>query len=501
MPAFINNIRKQINDYWNNLERKQKIQIGIIALLLIGSISLLVYIINRPNYEVLYTDLSVKDAGAVVDKLKNELKIPYKITGNGNTIMVPAQYKNEARMKLATEGIPQEGFSFNDAMNNSLATTDQERKQKYIYFVQNEIQNTLKAIDGVQDAKVNIVVPDQNNFVLSNNETSSSAAVMLQLKPGAALTQQQINGIINFVSKSVEGLKPDNITLIDGNGKILVAQNENSAENANSQYSLQTKVQNDLQNNIQTLLEQVFGPGNVIVRANVNLNFDKQVQDRVEWQPVIDNKGIVRSTQELKEIANGSNSGAVTGQTNNNPPQYQTANNGNSNYNKTDTTINYEINQIKTTLTSAQGKIQNISLGVVVNSNNLSSTMKQQITDLVSNAAGGKNVTVSVQGIKFNTDLLNQMKSEKKPSFPYLWLLLVAGLLIVGGFSYIMAKKKKKETLPVNNLEEAVSIAEPIENIEIPTDEKDEKRKQIEKLIKQKPDIVAQLIRTWLNEE
>ncbi|MGF7399659.1 flagellar basal-body MS-ring/collar protein FliF [Thermoanaerobacterium thermosaccharolyticum] len=504
MPAFINNIRSQINNFWNKFDKKQKIQIGIISLLLISSIALLVYIINRPNYEVLYSDLSVKDAGAVVDKLKNELKIPYKIEGNGSTILVPAQYKDEARMQLATEGIPQDGFSFSDAMNNSLATTDQERKEKYIYFVQNEIQNTLKTIDGVQDAKVNIVVPDENNFVLSNNDNSSTAAVMLQLKPGVTLTNQQINGITNFVSKSVEGLSPDKVTIIDGNGKVLVAQNDNSLDGASSQYALQMKVQNDLQNNIQSLLEQVFGPGNVIVRASVNLNFDKQVQDKVEWQPVIDNNGIIRSTQTIKEIANGSSNGGTSGTSSNNPggPSYPTPNGGNSNYSKTDTTINYEINQIKTTLTSAQGKIQNISLSVVVNNNNLSPTMKQQLTDLVSNAAGGKNVSVSVMGIKFNTDLLNQMKNTQKQTFPYVWLIILGALLLAGGVFYAM-KKKNKELIPATNLEEAMSTEEPgkeIEELDV-TSEKDEKMKQIEKFIKQKPDIVAQLIRTWLNEE
>ncbi|MDI6604108.1 MAG: flagellar basal-body MS-ring/collar protein FliF [Thermoanaerobacteraceae bacterium] len=500
MPVFINNIKNQAVDYWNKLETKRKYQIGIISLLIIGSIVLLVYLINRPNYEVLYSGLNVKDAGAVIDKLKNDIKIPYKITGNGSTIMVPAQYKDEVRMKLATEGIPQGGFSFNDAMNNSLATTDQERRQKYLYFVQNEIQNSLKTIDGVQDAKVNIVVPDQNNFALSNNESTASAAIMLVLKNGTTLSAQQINGITSYVSKSIEGLKPENVTIIDGNGKILVAQNDNNTDNANNQFELQNKVQNDLQNNIQSLLEQVFGPGNVIVRANVSLNFDKEVTDKVEWQPVIDNKGIVRSTQELKEVATGGAQGSPNGTPNNNTPQYPGSSNNNSSYNKTDTTINYEINQIKTTLTSAQGKIQKISLGVVVNNNNLNSSMKQQISDLVSNAAGGKNVSVTVQGIKFNTDLLNQMKNQKNAAgFPYVWILLISVLIMIGVYSYLMFKRKKAAESLTG--EEAVSLIRPIEEIDVEATEKDEKKKQIEKFIKQKPEIVAQLIRTWLSEE
>jgi len=504
MPDYLKTLKEQANNYWNKFERKQKIQIGIIAILLIGSISLLVYILNKPNYEVLYTDLNTKDAGAVVDKLKNEFKIPYELSNNGSTILIPSQYKDEVRMKLATEGIPQGGFSFQDAMNNSLATTDQERRQKYLYFVQNEIRNSLKTIDGVQDAVVNIVVPDQNNLVLSNSSNSATAAVMLTLKNNVTLSAVQINGIIDFVAKSVEGLKPENVTLIDSNGKILTAQVDSNLESADTQFKMQNKVQQDLQNSIQTLLEQVFGPGNVAVRTNVTLDFDKKTEDRIEYQPVQgnDNKGIIRSVQDLKEKATGTNSQSDVGQVSNNPPKFPTGSNGTSDYNKSETTINYEINQIKTSLVSAQGKISNISVAVVVNKN-LNDSMKQQISDLVTNAAGGKLVTVSVQGIQFNQDLLKQMQTKTKTQrtiLPYLLSGILAALLLGGIISVVAIRKKKKE-LQVSPEEEALSMIEQIEEIDIDASEKDEKKKQIEKFIKQKPEIVAQLIRTWLNEE
>ncbi|MGB9679892.1 MAG: flagellar basal-body MS-ring/collar protein FliF [Thermoanaerobacteraceae bacterium] len=504
MPDYLKTLKEQANNFWNKFERKQKIQIGIIAILLIGSISLLVYILNKPNYEVLYTDLNAKDAGVVVDKLKNEFKIPYELSNNGSTILIPSQYKDEVRMKLATEGIPQGGFSFQDAMNNSLATTDQERRQKYLYFVQNEIRNSLKTIDGVQDAVVNIVVPDQNNLVLSNSSNSATAAVMLTLKNNVTLSAVQINGIIDFVAKSVEGLKPENVTLIDSNGKILTAQVDSNLESADTQFKMQNKVQQDLQNSIQTLLEQVFGPGNVAVRTNVILDFDKKTEDRIEYQPVQgnDNKGIIRSVQDLKEKATGTNSQTSVGQSSNNPPVNPSGSNGTSDYNKSETTINYEINQIKTSLVSAQGKISNISVAVVVNKN-LNDSMKQQISDLVTNAAGGKLVTVSVQGIQFNQDLLKQMQAKTKTQstiLPYLLSGILAALLL-GGIIAVVAIRKKKKDIQVSPEEEALSMIEQIEEIDIDASEKDEKKKQIEKFIKQKPEIVAQLIRTWLNEE
>ncbi|MGB9809636.1 MAG: flagellar basal-body MS-ring/collar protein FliF, partial [Caldanaerobacter sp.] len=242
MPQAISNFKEQLLNLWNKFDKRQKIQLTVIAILIFVSISLLVYIANRPNYVVLYSDLSLKDAGIVVEKLKSEFKVPYKLSDNGTTILVPAQYKDEIRMKLATEGIPQGGFSFQEAMNNSLSTTDQERRQKYLYFVQNEIQNSLKTIEGVEDAIVNIVVPDQNAFVLSTNTTQATAAVLLTLKPGATLTPSQVKGIVDFVSKSVEGLKPENVTVIDSTGKILIPENDSIAENATNQFALQKKV-------------------------------------------------------------------------------------------------------------------------------------------------------------------------------------------------------------------------------------------------------------------
>lgn len=511
MPEFITNFKDQFANFWSKFDKKQKIQLGIIAILVFVGISLLVYISNRPNYVTLYSELSMKDAGIIVEKLKNDFKIPYKISNDGTTILVPAKYKDEIRMKLATEGIPQGGFSFQDAMNNSLATTDQERRQKYLYFVQNEIQNSLKTIEGVQNAIVNIVVPDQNTFVLSNTANQATAAVMLTLKPWTTLSPSQIKGIIDFVSKSVEGLKPENVTIIDNNGRILTGETDTTAEDANNQFTLQKKVQQDLQNSIQTLLEQVFGPGNVVVRTNVILNFDKKTKDTIEYIPFKedDNKGIVRSVQELREKASGTQNITPGVVDNNIGSNYKSSSGGTSDYNKTETTINYEISQIKTSLIEAQGKIENISVAVVVNQD-LNDSMKQQIADLVTKAAGGDSlVKVSVQGIQFNQgeQKTAQRPSEASKGIPvYLWGILAA-LALGGILSLIMAiRRKKKETPLITSQEEVLATAEPVTEAmeaikEIDLSEKDEKKKQIEKLIKEKPDIVVQLIRTWLNEE
>lgn len=135
-----------------------------------------------------------------------------------------------------------------------------------------------------------------------------------------------------------------------------------------------------------------------------------------------DNKGIVRSIQELKEKATGTQGGSPAGTATNNPPVISTTGNGTSDYNRTEITINYEINQIKTSLVQAQGKIENISIAVVINQN-LNNSMKQQIADLVTKAAGGDSlVQVSVQGMQFNQDLLKQCSSRQKLQREYQYM-------------------------------------------------------------------------------
>ncbi|SHE95133.1 flagellar M-ring protein FliF [Caldanaerobius fijiensis DSM 17918] len=516
MKDILNKYGAQLKEYWNNLNKSQKIKIVLILAITLASVSTLMAIVTRPHYVVLYSGLSQKDAGAVVEKLKSDFKIPYKIENGGSTILVPQQYRDEIRMQLATQGLPQSGFTIDDAFkNSSLGMTDMERQKRYIYFLQNEIADAIRTINGVQDAQVLIVVPDDSTFVLSSDRQEATAAIKVTLQPGATLNRQQVNGIVQFVSKSIQQLKPQNITLIDQNGTIL-----NSSDNGegydigavNSQYELQREIETNIKNNVQSLLEQVFGPGNVAVRVNARLNFDTQKENSVEYSPVVDTNGIIRSIQDIKETqSNGNGTGGPVGASSNGTAgnTQVTGNPSSSNYTKTDRTINYEINEIRREIQKAKGSIQNLSVAVVINKNNLSPAVKQQVAQLVANATGARVNDVMVDSIPFNRSLANQMaqlaqqQAMARTRTNIIFGILGAALLFGGIFAYSFLKKRRTSSIQPQvaaPLEADTGISE--DNVLVDKlSQTSVYRKELEKLIKEKPDVIAQLIKTLLQQD
>lgn len=518
MKDILNKYSAQLKDYWNNLNKSQKIKVILILVITLVSVSTLMAIVTKPHYVILYSGLSQKDAGAVVEKLKSDFKIPYKLEDGGSTILVPQQYRDEIRMELATQGLPQSGFTIDDAFkNSSLGMTDMERQKRYIYFLQNEIADAIKTINGVQDAQVLIVVPDDSTFVLSSDKQEATAAIKITLQPGVTLSRQQVDGIVQFVSKSIQQLKPENVTVIDQNGTILNSSNSAGGYDigaVNSQYELQQEIENGLRQNVQSLLEQVFGPGNVVVRVSAKLNFDTQKENSVQYSPVIDTNGIIRSIQDIKETqTNGNGAGGVAGTPSNGGSTggstQVTGSQSNGTYTKTDRTINYEINEIQKEIEKAKGGIDSLSVAVVINSNNLSPTVKQQVAQLVANATGAKVNDVVVDSMSFNKSLANQMaqmaqqQATARTRANIVLGILGAVLLFGGMMAYNVTKRKKASAVQAKA---AVSLAPDtgVSEDNILVDKLNQTsvyRKELEKLIKEKPDVVAQLIKTLMQQD
>ena len=193
------------------------------------------------------------------------------------------------------------------------------------------------------------------------------------------MNDEQVRGIVFLVTRSVEGLKPDNITVVDNFGRILsdgidFSQEKASKDVINSQIAIQNKFQEQLQSSVKSLLEQVFGPGNVVVRVSAQLNFDEKTVENKLFDPVDEEtgEGIIRSMQELKEHFSGTGSvpqgepGDVS-----NPPSYNQTETGDSDYDKSETVKNFEINESHENLKVAQGAVKKLSVSVVINNKEL----------------------------------------------------------------------------------------------------------------------------------
>ncbi len=172
-----------------------------------------------PSYTVIYSNLELKDAANVIARLK-ELKIPYEIREEGRAIAVPKERADEARLGLAEKGLPLGGAVGWEIFDQArLGATDFDRRIQFIRAISGELGRTIMRITAVDDARVQIVIPETRLFEVT--KAPVTASVLLKLKPGYQLTREQVSGIIHLVASSVENLKPENVTIVDIYGNIL----------------------------------------------------------------------------------------------------------------------------------------------------------------------------------------------------------------------------------------------------------------------------------------
>lgn len=177
---------------------------------------------GNKGYTVIYSNLALKDAANVIARLK-EMAIPYEIRENGKAIAVPKEKADQARLGLAEENLPAGGVVGWEIFDESkLGATDFDRRIQLIRAISGELSRTIRRIEAVEDARVQIVLPETRLF--AETVIPVTASVMLRLKPGAELSAAKINGIVHLVASSVENLQTENVTVIDDTGRILTAE-------------------------------------------------------------------------------------------------------------------------------------------------------------------------------------------------------------------------------------------------------------------------------------
>jgi len=288
------------------------------------------------------------------------MNIPWKDTNGGTTILVEKENINKARMNLAVEGFPNKDFSWNDALNsnNSFTMTSEEKRVRFLRAQMTELAKTIQTLDGVSDSEVHLTVPESSNFLVEDNSKNSKASVVVTLKPGYRLSDEQVNGIVMIVANAVEGLKPENVSVHDSSGQIL-NNNQEDTENYSitNQMNMQDEVKYNVEQSIKSLLSKIYGANNVDVAVNVKLDFDKVITESSEFSTPIEGEtnGLIRSVTELKEqVINGSD-GGVPGTDSNSQDitNYEELDGGNSKYDKENRTINYELNEIRRNIVKA----------------------------------------------------------------------------------------------------------------------------------------------------
>lgn len=517
---YLQEIKHRAIEFWQSRNRAQKVKIIVFAVAIISSLSVMLYIINRPVYVPLYTNLDVKDAAEIAKKL-DENNIRYRLEDQGETILVDPEQRYKIRLILAQEGLPKGGsIGFDEVFSQSrLGTTEWERRIQYNQALQGELSRAIEMMKSVERAKVYIVQQEDTLFIEPNAIHEPSAAVFLQLKAGNEMTNEEIMGIINLISYSVKNMKPENVTVVDQYGRTLsnipLSQEEDAPGTINNQLIIQNSFQNQLQANVQSLLEQIFGPGNVAVRVNAELNFDKKTVQNKLFTPVNEEtgEGIVRSIQELREYFSGTGADpvGVPGVDTNTPPGYDQVGTGESEHQRTEVIKNFDINETLETLTVMPGAVNRLTVSVVIN-RELSESDKESIASMVGNAIGydPERDQISVEGMEFQNEMARLLADEvarQQREQQRMRIYRIAGIVLVALLAFIAIRTiiSKRRKLEEEELAEemlamqqaAVSKTEE-ESLEV---KDNEIYRKIERHARRNPEDVAKVIKTWLIED
>ncbi len=530
----------EILSIFNKLSFQQKILIGGGILLAVVLIGVSFMFLNEPTYSTLYTGLHEEDASKVIEQLTSS-KIPYKIEDNGKTIKVPQDKVYEVRFSLAGKGIPGSGTVGYEIFDKStMGMSDFMQKLNYQRALEGELAKTISQQDGIEGARVHLVIPQKSIF--KDEDKQPTASVVLKLRGNYALSKTNIAAILNLVSGSVEGLLPNKVTLIDTKGRLLSKESDDTelAYSSSKQYEIKENVESYLSEKAQSILDNVVGYGNAMVQVNADINFDQVEKTMTTFDP---NSQVAISEQTGKADNTGKNSGDSTAQTTQN------------------STTNYEINKTIEKVIGSSGNIKRLSIAVVVN--DVSKEVKQgnktnvvttprtpeqlnKFADVVKNAVGfdnTRNDQFSIESMPFELNKVEDIPASSGSIFDNYnqWsglVLMVVGIIasafilkslmfklknekiVIGtygggagaidGYSsssssldralpasssqsaQLLSNPRRKELLPVGDIEDEISEEAII---------KKNQHEKIQNYVTKNPADAAKLINAWLHEE
>ena len=274
---------------------------------IVGGSVLGLSLLQKETYQTLFAGLSTEDASVIVSKLK-ELKVPYKLTLGGSAISVPKDKVYDVRLQLAGQnalpGGGGVGFELFDKTNYGM--TEFMQNINYKRAIQGELSRTINQMPEVKSSRVHIAIPEKTLF--TDREKAVTASVFLKVRSGKSLSKEQVAGMVHLVSGSIEGLKPDNVTIVDSFGKILYKAGSSGTDMAMSgqQFELQKNVERTVEESVQSMLNRFIPANKSIIRANVELNLRKVEKVEEEYDP---NKRVPTNERKSRERSVNKTSG------------------------------------------------------------------------------------------------------------------------------------------------------------------------------------------------
>jgi flagellar M-ring protein FliF len=372
--------QESVVEMWRGMDRGVKFVLFGGAVLALSALIWGAFILLREEYKPLFSQLSSGDAASIVEELKRQ-KIPYRISGGGSTVEVPAESVHETRLALMSSNVPLSGgVGFEIFDKQGLGATEQSQRVSFQRALQGELARTIATLENVKQARVHLVLPESSLFKRDKQE--ATAAVTVTMQPGNVLERQQIIGVQRLVAASVSGLDPARVVITDQRG-VTLSSSDTAGAGAGAvegRLEIQQQIEAHLARKVSQLLDSAFGPGQAIISVNVALRFDAIKTTTQSLLPMRDTSGgLDNAIVRRRQVISGTGSDAPAEETDGIASETRRS--------QSTTEVEYEYGRRVEEVIAAPGAIRRITVGVIVPPR-VDEAQRIRLLELVAVAAG-----------------------------------------------------------------------------------------------------------------
>lgn len=503
MSEFFKQLIAQLSAVWQRLSLQQKIIMSsLVGLSVLGLVAMVLWSrepAEEAGWRVLYSSLEVGEAAQITEQME-QAGYKYKLDNDGRTLKVQAKQVYEIRMALAREGLPKShgvGYELFDETN--LGVSDFVQKINARRALEGELRRTIEGLEEVEAARVHVVIPEPTIFL--DEQEDPKASVVIKLGGSDRLSKGQIRGITHLVSSSVEGLRPEGISIVDYEGRLLSNPygDDETALASSRNMELQQNVERYLEKKVEKMLVGVLGPGKAAIQVAADLDFDQVEKTMESYDP---ESRVVRSEERIDE---------------------NTKNAPDGDHQRERSLTNYEIDKTVEHIMQEVGNVKRLTVSVAVDGRRMTSEGGEDeyvertpeelanLEEMVKNAVGydlARGDRIAVANVKFDNDYLRRQQQEMRNQelwelrmmiAKYVGVFLIAVMLVLF-MRYLARTIAEAMNPPVPQIEPLGPREE--EPVEVPEEVRaqNELLERVEMMTREEPVNIAAIIRQWLRE-
>ena len=307
MVDNLKEIPKKLLEWWNKFTSKQRTLIISAAAGILVAFAIVVWALSQPQYEVLVTCETTKEAAEITELLEEEYD--YKTSEDGYVIYVLKDQISQARLLLGANNIPADVYDIENVTSGGMGTTEADKQKRYLLYQESQLESDLKEMENIKSATVKLSIPESTGTLIEKEE-DSSAAIMIE--PDGEFTADHAATVAQFVRTSLGNDEIKNITIIDNEGNLLFSGDESYSitGNASSQLSVKQQQEIALQSEVKRVLLGTNEFDLIEVRPNLTLDFSTKEEVQHDYTPA---DGQTQGVLSHEELYNAESTGGTTG--------------------------------------------------------------------------------------------------------------------------------------------------------------------------------------------